>query len=110
MLQISKLAMYEILIVSPQLVRWVRVSGTFSLQTLGARPVDISDPPGHAHALWREPSSFEHGSRWRSPWFLWNVPRDYPIELEARCIERHGEFRSVSKRPLLTPLHFSVDA
>lgn len=36
---------YEILIASSGHVRWVRTSDEFSLEKLGARPVDFSDPP-----------------------------------------------------------------
>lgn len=45
--------MYEVLIASPQHVRWVRTPIRFSLQMLGARPVDLSDPPGHLDRTWR---------------------------------------------------------
>lgn len=54
---------HEMLVASPQHVRWVHTPPRFSLQKLGARPVDFSDPPGHLDRTWRN----RVGSR--IPWF-----------------------------------------
>lgn len=54
---------YEMLVASPKHVRWVCTPRRFSLQKLGARPVDFSDPPGQLDRTWRN----RDGPR--IPWF-----------------------------------------
>lgn len=51
---------YEMLVASPQHVRWVRTPSRFSLEMLGARPVDFNDSSCRFERTWRN----DH-----NPWF-----------------------------------------
>lgn len=66
---------------SPQQVRWVRSPSKFSLQMLGARPVDSSDPPGRLDRTWRDDAP-------RIPWFG-RVKTGLPAS--CKLIELRGE-------------------
>lgn len=63
-------------------MRWVRTSLRFQLDTLGARPVDVSDPPGRLDWTWRE---------YDDPYVPW-ITRDPDMNLAyISLFQRHGK-------------------
>lgn len=70
------------LIASPEHVRWVRTPEKFSLRTLGARPVDFSDPPGGLDRTWR---SHENPD---IPWFALTTARFFTY---LKLVELRGK-------------------
>lgn len=87
------MAFGEVLVAPSQHVRWVRVSGKFSLQTLGARPVDVSDPPGNAHQRWLG------GHYFISPWLIRSIEDEERVQT-VDCVEHRGKL-DVTCRTLL---------
>lgn len=85
---------FEMLVASPQHVQWISTPSRFSVQTLGARPVDFSDPPGHLDRTWRD------GGGTGMPWFGQDIDRNSVI---FELIELHGKldagYRIIIYRP-----------
>lgn len=85
---------YEILVASPQHVQWVRRTGKFSLQKLGARPVDFSDPPGRLDRTWRNDDN-PH-----IPWFGRNI---YGFPITFKLTELRGKLDAEYRTIICTP-------